>query len=341
MNEKGENQFLVKLEQHISPILPSAIRQIFFKLPPDKLNKVEEIRLRRGRPLMVVAGKQDYMMTPEGVITDDPDRAYIVTGEDAAKIFQLISRSSVYALEEEIKNGYITLKGGHRVGIVGKVILEGGQIKTMKHISGFNIRIAREVLGAADEALRFVIDEKGEFLNTMILSPPKAGKTTLLRDLIRQLSSGNPRLGLKGFKVGVVDERSEIACCYEGVPQNDVGIRTDVLDGCPKARGIMMLLRSMSPDIIATDEIGRTEDVEAMEEALNAGVKLLTTAHGADLEDVGRRPTLRKLIGSNFFDRYLILGFSEGVGTIEKVIEGKNHRIIYDRRNKGVILNAV
>ncbi|TYP51628.1 stage III sporulation protein AA [Thermosediminibacter litoriperuensis] len=341
MNGQEEFQFLAKLQQHISPILPSAIRQIFFKLPPDKLKKVEEIRLRRGRPFMVVEGRQDYMLTPEGVVTDNPDRAYFVTGEDAVKTFQLISQSSVYALEEEIKNGYITIKGGHRVGIVGKVILEGGQIKTMKHISGFNIRIAREVLGAADEALPFVMNDRGEFLNTMILSPPKAGKTTLLRDLIRQLSSGNPQRGLKGFKVGVVDERSEIACSYEGVPQNDVGIRTDVLDGCPKARGIMMLLRSMSPDIIATDEIGKPEDVEAVEEALNAGVKLLTTAHGADLEDAGRRPTIRKLIESNFFDRYLILGFSEGVGTIEKVVEGKDHRIIYDRRNKGGILNAV
>ncbi|MCG0274973.1 MAG: stage III sporulation protein AA [Thermosediminibacteraceae bacterium] len=335
MKDQDEHKILEKLEKHISPILPSTIRKVFFKLPVDKLEKVEEIRLRRRKPLMIVEGRSDYMITQDGAITDNPNSAYIVTDEDAAKTFQLISQSSVYALEDEIKNGFITLKGGHRVGIVGKVVLEDGKIKTIKHISGFNIRIAREVLGAADEALPFVIDERGEFLNTMIISPPKAGKTTLLRDLIRQLSSGNSPLCSRGFKIGVVDERSEIACCYEGVPQNDVGIRTDVLDSCPKARGIMILLRSMSPDIIATDEIGRPEDVEAVEEALNAGVKLLTTAHGKDLEDAAKRPTIRKLIENNCFERFLILGFSKGVGTLEKVVDGKHFQIIFERRDKG------
>lgn len=337
MQRRGEQNFLEKLEKHISLILPSTIRTAFFKLPPEKLEKVEEIRLRRRKPLMVVEGRTDYMVTPDGSTTEDPKSAYIVTDNDAEKTFQLISQSSIYAWEDEIKNGYITLKGGHRVGIVGKVVMEAEKIKTIKHVSGFNIRIARQILGAADETIPFVINEKGEFLNTMIISPPKAGKTTLLRDLIRQLSSGSYKLGSKGFKIGVVDERSEIACCYEGVPQNDVGIRTDVLDGCPKPRGIMMLLRSMSPEIIATDEIGRPEDVEALEEAINAGVKLLTTAHGTDLEDLKRRPTIRRLIENQFFDRYLILGFSNGIGTLEKVVEGKDFRIIYDRNEKGEV----
>lgn len=337
MQRREKQSFLEKLEKHISPILPSTIRTAFFKLPTEKLEKVEEIRLRRRKPLMVVEGRTDYMVTPDGLTTENPESAYIVTDNDAEKTFQLISQSSIYAWEDEIKNGYITLKGGHRVGIVGKVVMEAEKIKTIKHVSGFNIRIARQILGAADETIPFVINEKGEFLNTMIISPPKAGKTTLLRDLIRQLSSGSYKLGSKGFKIGVVDERSEIACCYEGVPQNDVGIRTDVLDGCPKARGIMMLLRSMSPEIIATDEIGRLEDVEALEEAINAGVKLLTTAHGMDLEDLKKRPTIRRLIENQFFDRYLILGFSNGIGTLEKVIEGKNFRIIYDRNEKGEV----
>jgi len=334
LQRQGEQNFLKKLEKHISPILPPAIRTAIFNLPPEKLEKVEEIRLRRGRPLMVVEGGTDYMVTPDGSATEDLENAYIVSDSDAEKTFQLISQGSVYAWEDEIKNGFITLKGGHRVGIVGKVVLEAGKIKTIKHVAGFNIRIARQIIGAADEAMSFVINEKGEFLNTMIISPPKAGKTTLLRDLIRQLSCGNPEFGLKGFKVGVVDERSEIACCYEGVPQNDVGIRTDVLDGCPKAWGIMMLLRSMSPDIIATDEIGRQEDVEALEEAVNAGVKLLATAHGSDLDDLKRRPTIRRLIENQFFDRYLVLGLSKGIGTLEKVVDGRDFRIIYERNKK-------
>lgn len=340
MQEQRERNSLEALEKHIAPILPLTIRSVFFKLPLERLEKVEEIRLRRRKPLMVVEGRNDYMLAPDGFTTDNPNNAYIVTDNDAEKTLQLISQSSIYAWEEEIKNGFITLKGGHRVGIFGKIVVEAGKIKTIKHISGFNIRIAREILGAADKIIPYVLNEKGEFLNTMIISPPKAGKTTLLRDLIRQLSSGNSKLGYKGFKVGVVDERSEIACCYEGVPQNDVGIRTDVLDGCPKALGIMMLLRSMSPEIIATDEIGRPEDVEALEEAINTGVKLLTTAHGTDLEDLKRRPTIRKLIENQFFDRYLVLGFSDGIGTLEKVVEGKDFIVIYERNEKGEVKNV-
>ena len=120
----------------------------------------------------------------------------------------------------------------------------------------------------------------------MIISPPQCGKTTLLRDIIRQISDGNTTLGLRGHKVGVVDERSELAGCYKGVPQNDIGLRTDVLDGCPKAKGMIMLIRSMSPNIIATDEVGTREDIFAIEEALNAGIKIITTVHGKNLEEV-------------------------------------------------------
>jgi len=148
----------------------------------------------------------------------------------------------------------------------------------------------------------------------------------MLRDLIRQISSGIPRLGFPGLTVGLVDERSEIAGCYRGIPQRDVGIRTDVLDGCPKAIGMMMLLRSMSPQVIATDEIGRREDVDALEEVLNAGVKILTTAHGSSLADLSERPVLSNLIRSKIFERFVILGRSRGVGTIEDIIDGKSYR---------------
>jgi len=285
---------------------------------------------------MLSIDNEDYMITGDGRITRTAHLAYYVTKEDIYKTFQFISQCSVYSFEEELKNGYITIAGGHRVGFSGQVILENNDVKTIKNISGLNIRIAREIIGAADKVLPYIVD-KCQVLNTLIISPPKAGKTTLLRDLVRQLSDGIDRLGIKGMNVGLVDERSEIACCYEGIPQNDVGMRTDVLDGCPKARGIMMLLRSMSPDVIATDEIGRNEDARAIEEAINAGVAIIATAHGSSLEDIKKRPAIRKLIDRNFFDRYIILSKNSGVGNIEAILESATGRNLIITQGEGDI----
>ncbi len=316
------------LDFEILPLLPLNIAELIKKVPINQLLNLEEIRLRPTKPLMLVMNNEDFMINYDGRITREYSKAYQTTKDDIYKTFHFISQYSVYSFEEELRNGYITLSGGHRVGFSGRVLLENENIKTIKYISGFNIRIAREVIGAADKVLPYIIN-CGKVLNTLIISPPKAGKTTILRDIVRQLSSGIDELGIKGFNIGLVDERSEIACCYEGIPQNDVGIRTDVLDGCPKAKGIMLLLRSMSPDIIATDEIGRNEDVIAIEEAINTGVAIITTAHGSDLDDIRRRPTIKKLINKGFFDRYIILGTSSGVGSIEAILEGDNFKNIY------------
>jgi stage III sporulation protein AA len=255
MNTKNIHSGLKgKIINEIFPILPFNIKRILKKIPGEYLLKMEEIRIRQARPLMVVVGNEDFLVSEDGDI--NTKEGYVVTKEDVIKTLQLISQNSIYAVEDEIKNGYITVSGGHRVGLAGKALLEGNKIKTLKHISCFNIRIAREIQGVADTILPHIIDNNKRIYSTLIISPPKAGKTTLLRDIIRQLSYGVPRYGVKGFKIGLVDERSEIACCHEGVPQNDVGIRTDIIDSCPKELGIMMLLRSMSPEIIATDEIG-------------------------------------------------------------------------------------
>lgn len=321
------------LELEIYPFLYFPLRQFLNNITHNFLDYPEEIRLRRLKPLMLCFGGRDFMVTIDGKLTDKYENVYIVSNDDMDKTFQLICQGSIYAVEEELKSGYITLPGGHRVGIAGKVILEGGTVKTIKSITSFNIRIAQEIIGAADKALPFIVDGKFGIYNTLILSPPGAGKTTLLRDLIRQLSSGIEKLNIRGFKVGLVDERCEIACCHNGVPQNDIGPRTDVLEGCPKAQGIMMLLRSMSPEIIATDEIGRPEDVKAIEETINAGVSIITTIHGNDIEDLKKRPTIKKLIYNRFFKRYIILGFSAGVGSLEKVIDGDSLNDIYFNEN--------
>lgn len=321
--KNNEAKMLRVLEKDIFPYMPSNITRLLNLLPKNKLIWLEELRIRLARPMMLVIKDEDFMINLQGKFTQNVrDEVYIVTKEDISKILQFISQSSIYAIEEELKNGFITLRGGHRVGITGKAVIENGSIRTLTNISGLNIRIAREVKNVADKVLPFIINSRGGVYNTLIISPPKAGKTTLLRDIIRQLSDGIKKFGLKGLNIGLVDERSEVACCYNGIPQNDVGIRTDVLDGCPKAQGIIMLLRTMSPDVIATDEIGRQEDVVALTEAINAGVSIIATAHGASLEEVKKRPILEKLIKNRFFKRYLVLGFSKGVGTLERVIRG-------------------
>lgn len=154
------------------------------------------------------------------------NQAVIVTPEDIKETMALVSNYSLYAYEDEIRQGYITIKGGHRVGIAGKTVLENERVKTIQYISFMNIRLSHQVKGCANQVLPYIINE-GRLCHTLIISPPCCGKTTMLRDIIRQVSES-------GQSVGVVDERSEIAACYLGIPQNELGIRTDVLDGCPK-----------------------------------------------------------------------------------------------------------
>lgn len=321
-----------KLELFLCP----TIRALISKLPEDFKSKLEEIRLRINKPLMVYGAMNDYFVDINGGITTSPSNAYCVNKENIEKTLQFVSNYSIYAVEEEIKSGYITVQGGHRIGIVGKVIMDKGSIKTMKHFSGLNIRISREKIGASNNLLPFIISQNGELQNTLIVSPPQCGKTTLLRDIIREISSGVPHLNLKGMKVGVVDERSEIGACFEGIPQNDLGPRTDILDSCPKAQGIMILIRAMSPQVIATDEIGREEDSNSIKEAMMAGIKLITTVHGRSLEDVLKKDIVGKLIEDGVFERIVFLSNSDGVGTIESIINGSNLSYIHKhlKRNR-------
>ncbi|AIS52368.1 stage III sporulation protein AA [Thermoanaerobacter kivui] len=308
--------------------LPPMVRELIKKIPPNLLEEVEEIRLRAYKPLMVYVGNEEKFVSMEGIVTSSASTAYIVTKEDCEKAFQLISKSSVYAFEEEIRNGYITLKGGYRVGIVGKCVLENGYIKTLKNLSGYNYRITKEIKGAAEDILKYILNFSGDVYNTLIISPPQCGKTTLLRDIARFISDGIDFLGFKGQKVGIVDERSEIAACHNGIPQNDVGMRTDVLDGCPKAYGMIMLIRSMSPKVVITDEIGKKEDVEAIHEVLNAGVKVITTIHGNDIEDLIKKPHLKDIVSLKYFERYIILSNRLGAGTVEKIVD-ENFDILF------------
>ncbi|GAE36331.1 stage III sporulation protein AA [Halalkalibacter akibai] len=296
--------------QDVAAILPETIKIVIKKIEPIILEKTEEIRLRVGRPLEIIAGGTPYYPHVN-------QRHYIVQAEEAKFLLNQLSQYSMYAFEEELRRGFITVKGGHRVGLAGKVVLDRGQVKTLRDISSFNIRIARQTIGVAESLISQLYDRK--WLNTLFIGPPQTGKTTMLRDVARLISQGMPSKNIAPLKVGIVDERSEIAACMKGIPQLELGPRVDVLDGCPKAEGMMMLIRSMSPDVIIVDEIGREEDVIAVQEALHAGVKVMTTAHGYSVEDIEKRPALKSLLDIEAFERCVELTRTSRAGVIRRI----------------------
>lgn len=299
------------MDQSWLSVFPDTLRRLLAKLPETMLAELEEIRVREGRPFEVNAGGRYQFLTPAGELTSIPSRAYHPDRQDTGRLLDLLTNHSLYTMEEELRKGFITLPGGHRVGLSGRTVLAGGRVEHLRDISGFNIRLARELKGIGDPLLPHLLDFRHRtVLHTLILSPPQQGKTTLVRDLVRQISGGSwrhPEARWPGKKVAVIDERSEIAGSKFGVPSFDLGPRTDVMDGCPKSEGMMMMIRSMSPEVLVVDEIGRPEDAEALTEALHAGVRVIATAHGADVEDLESRPVLSKLIGASFFQRYIVL----------------------------------
>jgi len=323
------------ITKKIAPLLPPHLSSCLLNLPTQMLKSMEEIRLRSNSPLAISIGGLIVPLSLSGVITSISD-AYIVLREDILYTLEMISRHSLFAFEEEIKNGFITISGGHRVGLCGKAIIEDGRIKNLRHISSMNIRIARQVKGAADKVLPYLINQKeGKIYHTLISSPPQAGKTTLLRDLARQLSYGVKRLGISPCKVAIVDERSEIAGCYEGIPQMDVGPYTDILDGCPKGQGIIMVIRSMSPQVVVADEIGKREDAEAILEAVKAGVAVITSAHSSNIDELFQRPVIGTLFKRSVFERIVFLSNKRGPGSLEMVLEGEKGLPLYTASRKG------
>lgn len=303
--------------------LSVGLRDILSRLEPDIT--VREIRLRAEKPLIVNSSRGELFIDGQGSVCA-PKNAYMVTIKDIRETLEYVSNYSMYAYEEEIKNGFITMAGGNRVGVCGRTVGGENGIKTIRNISFINLRVASEIKGCSDIIMdKLYSKDGGGVYHTLIVSAPCCGKTTLLRDVIRNISDGfgkNP-----GQTVGVADERSEIAACNLGVPQNDVGMRTDVLDGCPKAYGMTMLIRSMAPRVIAVDEIGSDADVKAITYAVNCGCRIIATVHASDYEDLRTKPALKTLMDMNVFERVVVLSGLDGPGRIEGIYDAKGVRI--------------
>lgn len=266
---------------------------------------LQEIRLRVNVPASVRINNREWFVDAEGELVNEWPGESVCKPEELDAVLKHLCQYSVYAFADEIRQGFLTIQGGHRIGLSGQVILDENKIRNLKYIRYLNIRIAHEIKGAADRILPYLYDEQGQAFNTLLISPPGCGKTTMLRDIIRHLSNGT--VYGEGMNVSVVDERSEIAGSYLGIAQNDVGIRTDVLDGCPKQEGMMLLIRAMSPQILAVDELGNEGDIRALQVASGCGCKILATIHGTSLEEVRNKKYMCNIITDRLFERYLVL----------------------------------
>lgn len=301
----------MKSEEVIS-IFPRQLLEILEEMKIET-KRLQELRIRAERPVIALQNGKETVSRR------------IVSQKQVHEILAYLGNYSLYAYEEEIRQGFLTLPGGHRVGLAGKAVMEEGRIRTLTDVSSLNIRFAHEVKGCADQIFPWLWD--GDRLcMTLIVSAPGGGKTTLLRDCIRKISNGNSIHA--GRTVGVVDERSEIAGSYRGSPGCDIGMRTDVLDACPKARGMMLLIRSMAPQVLAVDEIGGRDDLEAMQYAMNCGCTVLATVHGTSLEELGRKPALGEMLKQGFFERYLFLNDRNNPGTARQILN-RDGRILY------------
>ena len=285
----------------------------------DQMDKLEEIRLRVQRPIILKFSDTDKFIK------------YTVTTEEILSCLQMICENSIYTYQNQISEGFITIKGGHRVGITGSCVVENGKVININYIYSLNFRIARQVVGSSNKLLRYIINlSENTVYNSLIVAPPGAGKTTILRDLIRQIATGIKDIKFKAINVGVVDERGEIAALYKGIPQNDIGVKTDVIENVHKSIGIRMLIRSMAPKVIVADEIGNNEDIEAINYAICSGCKGIFTAHGETIEDILLNPVLKSLMNLHIFEKIIFLDTFQK-GNIKEVYEINKKNTTYEK----------
>lgn len=292
--------------EQVAALLPFVLRRRLEELPERAKAQGEELRLRAGKPLCV-----SY---PDG---ERPIAGTAVTQEHLRTVLEVASGASVHTVMEQLKNGFVPIAGGHRLGLCGTAVVREGALSNLRAVSSLSLRVARELTGISAAVLPRAMGEDG-LENLLILSPPGGGKTTLLRDVIRAVSAGE---AAEPLRVGVVDERGELAAMVNGSPSLDVGPHTDVMDGCPKALGLTALIRGMNPQVLAVDEITAPQDVEAILQAAGCGVKLLATAHAGGIEDLKRRPLYRTLLEERLFSRFIVIG-GRGTARTYTILDG-------------------
>lgn len=278
--------------KNIIEYFPDKLKNILYEQIKEEQDNLEEIRIRVKCPIVLKFNGEEKLIN------------YIPNSEDMLTIMQLICENSIYSYQKQISSGFVTLQGGHRVGVVGSCVIEDNRVINIKYINSFNFRIAKQVIGAGKLILKYILHDN-KVLNTLIVSPPGHGKTTILRDVARLLSTGTD--DFYGCDVGIIDERSEIASLYKGIPQNNVGMRTDIIENISKSDGMKILVRSMAPKVIIADEIGIEEDVYAINYALCSGCKGIFTAHGSNFEDINLNPVLKDLLDRHCFECLIFL----------------------------------
>ena len=297
------------IKEEIVRFSSGVIAEHIEKIPPNMFDEIVEIRIRVDKPVLI--------KTSKGILSTKTD--CIPSIKDIAIMMEFLSGYSLYAFNEEIKKGFISISGGHRVGICGKTILDKGEVVDIRSVTSLNIRISHEVKGCGEKIMPYVMENR-EIKNTMIISPPACGKTTLLRDLVRLISN-------TGMNVTVVDERNEM-CGGNG----DYGLNTDILNSCPKVFGMKMALRSMAPQVIAVDEIGSIEDAKAIWEMVCCGITVICTIHGHNLDDIEKKYEIRELINKKIFDRFIFLQNKDNsIGNIKYVLDENFTKVSKER----------
>jgi stage III sporulation protein AA len=313
------------MREDLFKYFPESIAKVFYSIKDNDLYDIEEVRLRNGKPAMLYKQDGGSFITLSGQLTRDIRQKCLYTEDDDLKaLFFSLAKHSVYAYETEIRNGFLTIDNGYRIGIAGTAIRDASHIKGFKNINALNIRIPRQLQGLCRGLLPY-ISENCRLLNTLIISAPQLGKTTLIRDIARAAGNGE---WLNRHKVCIIDERSEIAALKEGSPQFAVGLETDILDNMFKSEGMVLALRALSPDVIITDEIGREADLASIREVLNCGVSIIATAHGNELNDIKRRLFFSKLLSEKAFDRIIVLNKNLGKITVGQVLDSMEHPLL-------------
>lgn len=305
------------IKKTICSYVSEDLRPALEGLSSDIWRHLQELRLRIGQPLMLMLAGKPFFFCGKELVMDWRQSDFLVTEKMLHDTVLLISHHSFYALEQEFQHGFITIPGGHRVGLAGKGVLRDGCLQTMKDISSLNMRLARSLPGVSHHVMPYLF-QQGQVQSALFIGPPGCGKTTMLRDVAKNFSEG---YGDRCLQVGVIDERSEIGCSFLGIPQLNLGPCTDILSGVPKEIGMELFLRVMGHDVVVTDEISNPADCAAIHDLCGCGVAVIASAHGSSLQGVLARKAFGSFLQTMPFNRYIVLSKRLGVGTVEAVYD--------------------